>query len=101
MNIGRSPFQYLKRQLDATDVRLDDQVRHTIEFCVAVRTNTSIGTRERLRATELLESIRARGIDIAKYLDERERTDGGQATQRIEIVFADPLPRRDVDALED
>lgn len=89
----RSAIQYLKRQLADSDVLMDDELAKSIRFAVNVRDDPNMGPRERLRASELLESIRARGIDLAKYIDERDRVDKGGATERVEVVFVDRLPK--------
>lgn len=95
----RPAIAYLKRQLHATDVLLDDELRKSIEFAVNVRDSPNVGPRERLRASELLESIRARGVEIAKYIDQQDRIEGGKSTERVEVVFVNRLPTgNDTDA---
>ena len=39
--------------------------------------------RDRLRASEFLSSVTAKGIDVAMYLDKNDRLDSGKLTENV------------------
>lgn len=90
----RSSLAMLQREVARADVLLEPQIRANLEFAVAVRDDPQAGLREKLRATELIEAMQSRGINVAMYLDKAERIEDGQVTDRhehnhrsIEVAF--------------
>lgn len=51
----------------------DDQLGNNIRFLIRHRDDENTSARDRLRAAEAIDAILARGISIAKYIDEADR----------------------------
>lgn len=71
------------RVVKAVDKMADSELEKIIRFAVEVRDDTSNHARERMRAAELLNTMIAKGVDIAQYIDKNDRLDKGKPTANV------------------
>jgi len=55
-----------------------------IQFATDMLDDEASTDRDRLRASEFLASVAAKGIEVTMYLDKNERLDTGKATERVD-----------------
>lgn len=79
----RKALMLLTRAVQTGQEVTERETAANIRFAVSVRDDPASNTRDKLRATEFLEALAARGIDVALYLDKCDRLDGGHVTERV------------------
>ncbi len=80
-DVEKSPHQYglrssllaLQREVERGEKISEERAEANVAFAVSVINDESSTVRDKLRATELIESMRARGIAVAMHLDKMER----------------------------
>ena len=82
----RSHLAMLEKQARHGEEVSDEQLKININYAVGIRDGEGYNSRERMRAIEYLDSIIARGVDVAMYLDKNDRLDGGHVTERVGFV---------------
>lgn len=103
----RASLAALQREVMRGDKLSEAEAAANIRFAVAVRDDPNSVARDKLRAIEVLEAMRARGINTAMYLDGKERLESGEADGRVEhtgrvaLDMTDPRVRRAVEAFND
>ena len=83
----RTAMGLMKKVVAVSHKLVDEQVQKIIDVAVSIRDNPDASGRDRLRASELLEKLAAKGVDVAQYIDKTERLDQGKPTENVNEVF--------------
>jgi hypothetical protein len=83
----RSALSVLQKQVTSAAVLSEQQAADNVRFAMAVRDDPLASHRDRLRAMELIESMIARGINVAMYMDKNDRLDSGKLTENAGLTF--------------
>ena len=79
----RSVLRIMQRAVERGEAVGDGGLAEAIIFAKSVIANKKASGRDRLRASEFLASVTAKGIDVAMYLDKNNRIDDGKDTERV------------------
>lgn len=81
---ARSALRFLQAELGRSSNLAETVTADTVRFALSVREDPSASYRDRIRASELIEAMVKRGVDIALYLDKADRVESGQPTEVVE-----------------
>lgn len=81
---SRAALLLLQREVERGSELTDAQADANVRFAVAVRDDPASTRRDQLRALELLEAMRSRGVNVALYLDKADRVEAGKPTETVE-----------------
>lgn len=90
---ARGAVTFLMRQLKRAEDLADRDWGQIVQFAARVRDDKTASIRDRIRATELLTTLIAKGVDVAVILDKNERLDGGKSTENVAIIAAPTIKR--------
>lgn len=82
---GRSDLSLL-RQAISSGWRIPEELRETLPRVVIGMIRDARSDRERLRAIEVLTAMQRDNVQAFVAVDRVERLDGGEATERIELL---------------
>ena len=81
----RAGLILLRSQILTAEILSQEELEKSIKYACKIRDSRFSGPRDILRAIEVLEAIRQRGIDIALYFDKQEREEKRSEAVKSEL----------------